>query len=97
MGIFDKIGDALGSVFHAVTGTMNASEKRQQKQAIQSQVDYYRKQSEISDSQISQAREQQMVEKRRINEKQIRSLRRSFRPAGLLDSTSGDIADNLGG
>jgi len=82
----EKIG---GLVQHAL-GIPDASEKRRQNQLITDQVDAYKKQTEIAQSEIAQKRDEQNVERRRIDEKTIKSLRRNFKPAGFLGSE--DIA-----
>jgi hypothetical protein len=102
MGFFDRIGkaagDAFGGLYHAVTGTMNASEKRQQSAMINGQINYYKQQTELAQSEIARKREEEMAEKRRLEGKQIRALRRNFRPAGFLDSAGGEgVSDKLGG
>lgn len=100
MGIFDSLGDALGSVWHAVSGTMNEDDKRNARYAMQDQINLYRKQTELSESEIARKRSEEIVEKRRIEEKQIRALRRNFSPGGFLDSGSvgsgAPISDKLG-
>lgn len=103
MGFFNDVGkfmeDPFGiasTVYHAATGAPTAAEKRSQAALAQAQIDAYKKQTQIADDAISAARDQEAVEKRRINEKQIRSLRRNYRPAGFLDSNdaTGDQLQN---
>ena len=49
----------------------------------------YKDQTELAAKQLEETRAQKDVEKRRINEKQIRSLRNNYRPSGgLLNSQS---------
>lgn len=100
MGIFDSIGKAIGDTFgglyHAVTGTPTAADRRRMNQAMNEQINFYKQQTSIAQNEIARKRDEQLAEKRRIEEKQIRSLRRNFRPAGFLESGTGDLADKLG-
>lgn len=88
----------IGStIFHAATGIPTAQEKRAQANLIGSQVNAYKKQTEMAEKEIASKRDQQMVEKRRINDKQVKALRHRFAPSGFLDSSdAGDFADTLG-
>lgn len=83
---FQLVGKALGMP--------NADDRRKQMAGINEQVKFYRNQTNIANSEIARARDQQLVEKRRIEEKQIRSLRRNFRPAGFMDSGSDEGMSN---
>jgi len=95
MGIFGKIGDWAEGIYHDVTGTKNASQKRQEKQLINTQIQAYKDQTELAKNEITRKQGEEQVEKRRIEEKQIRNLRRSNRPSGFMDS-GGDLPDKLG-
>jgi hypothetical protein len=88
-GIVGSIGDAGSKVYHGLTGTPNADEKRNQQYAVNDQIAAYKKASEVSEQAINEAKNQQDVVKRQINEKQIRSLRNNYRPAGGLLNNSG--------
>jgi hypothetical protein len=86
MGLFDSIGKALGDtfggVYHKITGTQNESEKRADQYAINDQIKAYKQQSELSNSELQKVQAEKDVQKRKINEKQIRALRSQYRPAG---------------
>lgn len=102
MGIFGPIGDWINDkttdVFHAVTGTPTAAEKRANANMIGAQLNAYKEQTEIAKQATDTARQQQLVEKRRINEKQIASMRRHFQPSGsgFLNSESDNLPNTLG-
>lgn len=89
--LWDKATD----VAHAVTGIPTADEKRNQQKAVNDQIKAYREQTAITKAEIDRKRGEEAVEKRRIQEKQIRSLRRNFRPAGFLN-TGADVTQPLG-
>ncbi len=62
-----------------------------------SQINEYRKASEITQDEIDRVKSEKDVEKRRINEKQIRSLRGSYRrPGGFLGNGGGSTGNTLG-
>lgn len=92
MGIF---GQEPGDEFGSPSGRGFASD------AANAAKEYMKK-SELDRKELDAARESQKVEKRRINEKQIRALRNNYRPSGgLLNQgstlgSSGDLPTKLG-
>ena len=88
MSFFDSVGewvgDTFGGIYHAATGTMNAQEQREQANLVNEQMKAYRDQTEITRAEINRVQGEQKVEKRRIEEKQIRSLRNNYRSSGLM-------------
>lgn len=95
MSIWGKITDFVTDIAHGVTGLPTARERRSQQNIMSEQIKAYREQTAIAKSEIDRKRGEEVIEKRRINEKQIRSLRRNFRPAGFLD-TGSDVSNQLG-
>lgn len=101
----DKLDNKLGAAFNRITGHLSAAERREQANQVNEQVKAYKEQSNLAKSELDRVRGEQATEKRRINEKQIKQLRRHFRPAGLLDHAReakaeqpiGGINQNLGG
>jgi len=92
MGLWDKFTDIL----HDVSGVPTADEKRNAASQANAQIGLYKKQSELAQGELARAKDAQDSQKRRIQEKQIRGLRRNFRPAGFLDNAVG-TSDKLGG
>jgi len=68
-----------------------------EQKAVNQQVDAYREMTEITKQEIARKRDEENAEKRRIEEKQIRSLRRNYRSQGLLGQGAEDNATKLGG
>lgn len=95
MSIWGKITDVVSDIAHGITGLPTAKERRSQQNMMSEQIKAYREQTRIAKDEIDRKRGEEAIEKRRINEKQIRSLRRNFRPAGFLD-TGADINSQLG-
>ena len=91
---WDRTVDAVEGGINAITGRSSAAEKRAQAQQIQDQIDAYKNQTEITQKEIADKQQQEAVEKRRINEKQIRSLRGNYRAAGFLNNGA-DTSQNL--
>lgn len=86
-GLWNKnIGNWEGSLFNKVTGRPNAAQQRAQQQQIQDQVKAYQDQTNLERKQIDDARSAEESQKRLIQQKQIRNLRRSYRAPG---STAG--------
>jgi hypothetical protein len=95
MSIFRKLWDTVTDIGHGLTGLPTAKEKRSQQQIMTDQIKAYREQTAIAKAELERKRGEEAIEKRRINEKQIRSLRRNFRPSGFLD-TGADVSKSLG-
>lgn len=74
---------------------------REQRGLIQGQIDAYKEQTRIANEQMNASRESQKAEERKIQEKQIRSLRRNYRSQGILgsgnSSNQADMSAKLGG
>ncbi len=85
----------VSSVYHGVTGAPTAKEKRDQANLVSEQINAYKSQTAMAQDEIRRKQGEQAAEKRRIQEKQIRGLRRNFRPAGFLN-TSADVSSQLG-
>jgi hypothetical protein len=85
-----------------IAGIPSASDRRKAAADLQDQVRAYREQTELTRQELNRASQEQDVQKRRVNEKQIRSLRRNYRSAGVLGtgsnpSTQNDTSAKLGG
>lgn len=86
MGFFSGAWDAITDFGHNVTGIPTADDRRNAAKAMNAQVNAYKEQSEITRKQIAEAKNEQAIEKRRIDEKQVRSLRRNYRPQGIMSA-----------
>jgi len=93
---------ALNRVRNYEEGTVNKilnrtpeAEKRAQQYAVNDQIKAYKEATEISRQQLEETKAQRDVEKRRVQEKQIRSLRGQYRPAGgFLDNQQSSSLGN---
>lgn len=72
-----------------------------QRQLIASQVKAYRDQTELTRQELANKSSEENYERRRVQEKQIRSLRQNYRPGGSLlgmgAAPTGDTTNSLGG
>lgn len=82
MGLWDTITDFA----HDVTGIPTAKQRREQANMMADQIRAYREQTELTKKEIARKRSEEAAERRRINEKQIRSLRRNYRASSFLGS-----------
>ncbi len=99
-GTLSKANDIGTNNFHAATGIPTAESKRAAASQIENQVKAYKEQSELARQEIDTKRGEIAAEKRRVNEKQIRSLRRSHSVNGFLGSAQTEqpgMSDKLGG
>lgn len=102
--IANSTANAGETIWNKVTNNPSAAEKRQQNQLITDQVNAYKQQTDLTRQQLNDARAETQVEQRRIQEKQIRSLRRNYRSptagVGLLGQgqpATEDMNTKLGG
>lgn len=89
----------IGSdIYHKVTGAPTAKEKRNQASMVAEQAQAYRDSTKLATDEIERKRGEMSAEKRRMDEKQIRGLRRSTRPAGFMDNQASgtSITSKLG-
>lgn len=95
---YDPWGIA-SETYHAVTGTPTESQKRQQANEVNAQVKAYKDQTEITRQEMATKSAETANEKRRVEEKQIRSLRNNYRAQSFLgaqDSSQSGMTNKLG-
>lgn len=99
----DRIDDSLGGAFNRLTGHMSAAERREQGNMVNEQINAYKEQTRLAKEETDRKRGETAAAKRKVEEKQIRSLRRNYRPAGFLNNAkpAGEaepgVQENLGG
>lgn len=90
--VFSFETDPFGSVsdaYHGITGTPTAEQKRDTANMMNEQIKAYKDQTELSRQALADAKTQRENEKRRVEEKQIRSIRnRGGRSASLMNTQS---------
>jgi hypothetical protein len=103
------IQNESGGIWNKITGRPSAAQTRVQQQQIENQVKdqvkAYQDQTNLERQELADARNAQDVQKRQIQEKQIRSMRRSYSAprsgsGGLLGQgqpVSDDVNTQLGG
>ena len=76
-------------------------DKRQAQNMMNEQIKAYREQTELTRNELANKANEQVGQKRRIEEKQIRALRKSYRSGGALLGTQQtnqmDMNSKLGG
>lgn len=98
-GLVQTVGDTI-DVVKGLVGLPTKSDQEDQKRMMNEQIRSYREQTELTRQELARKKDETSAQKRRIEEKQIRSLRRNYRPQKLLgSSTSGDegMSNKLGG
>jgi hypothetical protein len=96
MSLFSFLGDAVAKL----TGGQTSGEKKKQKEAMNAQIKSYREQTNLANAEIARVKDSEQVEKRRIEEKQIRALRRNYRSQGFLGTSQEEqvgMSQQLGG
>lgn len=110
MGFFKEVGKVIKFGFdpgglvtdalHGISGVPTADEKRNAQKLMNDQIKAYKDQTDLARQELNEKRDQVAAEKRRVNEKQIRSLRRNYSSPGFLggsDSSQPDMTSKLGG
>ncbi len=103
--IFGPIGGFLNDkgtdLFHSITGIPTAAEKRAVQNQINDQIKSYKEQTELTRKELTNKANEQAVQKRRIEEKQVRALRRNYRAGvallGTQQTGQPDMSSKLGG
>ncbi len=81
-GAANRARNAEEGFFNKITGRPSQAELRDQQYAMNDQIKAYKEATELSQKELAATQAEKDVEKRRINEKQIRALRNSYRPSG---------------
>lgn len=84
-------------LFNTITGRPSAEQKRAMSNQINDQIRAYKEQTELSRQQLSKTRAEEAAQKRIIQEKQIRSIRRNYRSPGLIGAVQGNLGDSASG
>lgn len=105
----DTAGKEISTLYHAVTHTPTSSEKRALDSdrnstmgALNAQIKSYKDQTELARNELSTKKDEVLAERRRVDEKQIRSLRRVYQGAragflGSQQSVEPGMTSKLGG
>lgn len=102
-GAANRVRNAEEGFVNKITHNPSAAERREQATLVNDQIKAYKEQTNLAKEQLAQKRNEQVAEKRKINEKQIRALRNSYGPAGFLNNAKkddvvvGGMTQNLGG
>jgi phage shock protein A len=104
MGIFDVIKGIVKAPFDAVKNIFGGGGNNKDDQRLMNQqIKDYQEQTRITKEELARAKDEKIAEKRRINEKQIRSLRggksssRGFLGSSNPDAQSPGMSSQLGG
>lgn len=87
MSIWDGIKNIVMSPYNVGKGIYNSITGHEQQKLMNQQMKDYKEQSEITKKELNAAKDSQIAEKRRIQEKQIRSLRGRGSSRGFLGSS----------
>lgn len=107
MSFWTSIRDIVESPATLATGIVggilsnkNDEDIKNQNRQVNAQIKAYKDQTALTRQQLDQTRNEQAVERRRVQEKQIRALRSNYRPAGGLlgvgQPATGDMNTQLG-
>lgn len=92
MGIFKKTEKWIStSIPH-----QHSAERRAANQAVAEQIDYYQKAKDEMSAETKRTEEERAAGKKKIAEKQIKSMKRAYRAPGFLEEASGDMSSTLG-
>lgn len=92
--------DHFTDFLHSVTGVPTAEQKRNTARMVSDQMNAYKKQTELADSMIEQKRQEQLMSRRRLDEKMVKSVRSRFGSSGdsdgFLGTGTAEFPDTLG-
>lgn len=93
--------DHFTDFLHNVTGIPTEDQKRNAAKLVNDQINAYKKQSQIAQDLVNQRRQEQLISKRRLDEKMVSAARGRMGGGGAADSFLGgvgtaDFPDKLG-
>lgn len=105
-GFLKDVGKSIVDPLNIISGTAHAlgvptgAQKRAQANLVNEQIKAYRDQTNMTKEMLNNTRNEVAAEKRRVNEKQIRGLRRNYGAKSFLgdqQSSQPDMSSKLGG
>lgn len=99
-GDFEDTSSSIGGQTRNIITGETEEDRARQRRMVNDQIKAYREQTEITKKELAAKKDEQAAEKRRIEEKQIRALRRNYRAQGFLGtqpSGQPDMSSKLGG
>jgi transcription initiation factor TFIID subunit TAF12 len=89
-GLLNRGYSAAGGAVNKALGRESSADKRIEAQNASDQITAYKEQTRLAQEETDRLKNQEQVEKRRVNEKQIRLLRNQYRAGGtgMLGSSS---------
>lgn len=76
-------------------GAPSAKERAEQQRLMNEQISAYKQQTEIAKQEMNVAKDAQQAEKRRIQEKQIRAIRRNASSRGFLGVSNENTGEGM--
>lgn len=83
----------------AVSNTIphqHSADRRAANQAVTEQIDFYQKQREEMANESKRVEVERTAQRDKIQQKQIKSMRRAYRAPGFMDQASASLSDTLG-
>ncbi len=74
----------------------HSAERRAANQAVAEQIDYYKQAKDQMAGEAARAEEERAAGKKKIAEKQIKSMQRAYRSPGFLEEASDGLGSKLG-
>ena len=96
MGFWKKVEQGISDFVGNIVPHKSARERRAEHEAVASQIDYYKQQKEAITAEATRTESEREVGKKKIAEKQIKSMKRAYRSPGFLEEASGDLGNKLG-
>lgn len=75
----------------------HSAERRAANQAVSEQIGFYQEQKSLMEKEATAVEQERQEQKRKIAQKQIKSLRSTYRSPGFMDEASTGLSDRLGG
>lgn len=75
----------------------HSADRRAANQAVKEQIDYYQKEKEALEKESARVEQEREQERTKVNQKQIKSMRRAYRAPGFMEEANDSYSDKLGG
>ena len=87
---------ATEQIISHIVPHQSEAERRAANKAVTAQIDYYRSQKDMMSKESQRIEGERNAEKKRISQRQIKSLRSAFKPNGGFLEDSASFSEKLG-
>lgn len=93
---FKKQGKSIEKHISNIIPHQHSADRRAANQAVAEQIDFYQKQKAELESESKRVEDERTQEKKKVADKNIKSMRRAYRAPGFMDEANPGMSETLG-